>query len=297
MSTDAGGSATQPVAGARFCYRHPDRETYISCQRCSRPICPDCMTPASVGFHCPDCVREGQASVRQPRTMAGGMMPDSIGLVTKVLIGLNVLVFVLGFLDQGLDRDIGNYGAMIGATEGYFVAGFPAGVAEGGYWRLLTAAFIHGGLIHVLFNMYALSIFGPLLEQAFGRARFIAFYLTSAVASSAVVYVLTDPYTGTVGASGAVFALFGAAIVLSVRQRMDPKPLLVLLAINGVITFAIPGISWQGHLGGLLTGLLLGAALLYAPRAHRTLWQGAAFGAVALAVLVMVLARTAALTG
>lgn len=297
MSTDPGGSAMQPVAGPRYCYRHTDRETYISCQRCGRPICPDCMNPASVGFHCPECVREGQAGVRQPRTMAGGMVPDSIGLVTKVLIGINVLVFVAGLLVSDLGDDIGNYGAMIGVTEDDYVPGFPPGVAEGGYWRLLTNAFVHGGIIHVLFNMYALSVFGPLLEQTLGRARFVAFYLMSAVAASAVVYLLTEPDRATVGASGAVFALFGAAIVLSIRRRMDPKPLLVLLAINGVITFAIPNISWQGHLGGLVAGLILGAALLYAPRAQRTLWQAAAFGAVGFAVVVMVVLRTAALTG
>lgn len=296
MSTDAGGPATQPVAGPRYCYRHPDRETYISCQRCGRSICPDCMTPASVGFQCPECLREGQASVRQPRTMAGGMMPDSIGLVTKVLIGINVLVFAAGFFDPGLSQDIGNNGAMIGTTVDYR-QDFPPGVAEGGYWRLLTAAFIHSGIIHILFNMYALSIFGPMLEQTLGRARFVAFYLSTAVAASAVVYLLSDPGVGTVGASGAVFALFGAAIVLSVRRRMDPRPLLVLLAINAVLTFAIPNISWQGHLGGLVTGLLLAGALFYAPRPRRTILQVAAFGVVGIAVVAIVMVRTAALTG
>ncbi len=296
MSTDAGGSATPPVAGPRYCYRHADRETYISCQRCGRSICPNCMTPASVGFQCPECLREGQAGVRQPRTMAGGMMPDSIGLVTKVLIGINVLVFAVGFFDPGLAQTIFSNGAMRG-TPPPFVADYPPTLAEGGYWRLLSAAFIHGGIIHILFNMYALSIFGPMLEQTLGRARFVAFYLTTAVASSAVVYLLSNPRVGTVGASGAVFALFGAAIVLSVRRRMDPRPLLVLLAINAVLTFAIPNISWQGHLGGLVAGLLLGGALFYAPRPRRTLVQVAAFGAAGVAVVAMVALRTAALTG
>jgi len=254
------------------------------------------MTPASVGFHCPECVREGRASVRQPRTMAGGMVPDSIGLVTKVLIGINVLVFAAGFLDAGLARDIFVNGAMRG-TPPPFAPDYPPTVSEGGYWRLLSAAFIHGGIIHVLFNMYALSIFGPMLEQALGRARFVAFYLATAVASSAVVYLLSDPRAGTVGASGAVFGLFGAAIVLSLRRRMDPRPLLVLLAINAVLTFAIPNISWQGHLGGLVTGLLLAGALFYAPRPRRTLWQVAAFVGVGVVTVVLVLLRTASLTG
>lgn len=253
------------------------------------------MTPASVGFQCPECLREGQASVRQPRTMAGGMMPESIGLVTKLLIGINVLVFAVGLFDAALARDIFATGAMRG-TPPPFAANYPPTLVEGGYWRLLSAAFIHGGIIHILFNMYALSIFGPMLEQTLGRARFIAFYLSTAIASSAVVYLLSDPTIGTVGASGAVFALFGAAIVLSVRRRMDPRPLLVLLAINAVLTFAIPNISWQGHLGGLITGLLLAGALFYAPRSGRTHWQLAAFGTVGVAVVVMVVLRTSALS-
>ncbi|EFQ84590.1 peptidase, S54 family [Aeromicrobium marinum DSM 15272] len=279
------------VEAAR-CHLHPEREAYISCQRCGRPICPDCMRDAAVGFQCPTCVAAGRQAVRQPRTLAGGRVQAREGVVTMAIIAVNVVVFALTDI-VGTDA-ITAAGRMVGAdvidTQGRL---WP-GMDDGGYWRLLTSAFLHAGVLHLLFNMYALYLFGPFVERALGSARYVAAYLTMAVFSGAVVYLLTDPRTFTVGASGAVFGLFGYALVLLVRAKQDVRTLLVLLAVNGVISLA-PNISWQGHLGGFIAGLTLGAAVAYAPRERRTLLQVVSVGGLLALSAVIVVARS--LTG
>jgi len=270
------------------CYRHPDRETWIRCQRCGRPICPDCMRPASVGFHCPDCVAEGARTQRQPRTVGGGFVPQTPGRVTIALIAVNVVVFVL---------------ARFGSTEIYAqTVMLPdcaprrcgvSGVDQGAWWRLITSVFLHTELLHILFNMYALWIFGPVLERFLGYARFLALYLTCGIAGSVVVLYFSPEGQGTLGASGAIFGLFGTAIIMMRARGMDVTSLLVLLGINLVITFTVPNISWQGHLGGLLAGLMFGAVFAYAPRAHRNLVQGLAFGGLWAAMIALVVAHAA----
>lgn len=262
------------------CYRHSDREAYISCQRCERLICPDCMRDASVGFQCPECVAEGRKSVREPRTVAGGAISARAGAVSMTLLGINVVAFVLQKATEGSVNSIFQLGAMQG-----FV------VADGDYWRLLTAAFLHAGILHIAFNMYALYIFGPFVERALGTARFVAAYLTMAIASSVFVYWLTAPQIATIGASGAVFGLFGLALVLLIRARQDVRTLLVLLAINAVISLQ-GNISWQGHLGGFVTGILLGLAFAYAPRDRRSAIQLGAFLMIWGGILVAVVLRT-----
>ncbi|MBW9209955.1 rhomboid family intramembrane serine protease [Mumia sp. zg.B21] len=279
------------------CYLHPDRETYISCQRCGRPICPDCMRPASVGYQCPSCVREGQAQVRQARTAGGGLVPGKPGTVSLTLIGINVLAYVAMVATGGLgDSPLWSWGVMLGDSAVYQLSDGSIetlrGVDDGAYWRLLTSAFLHAGILHIAFNMYALYLFGPVLERYLGTVRYLIAYLTSAVAASVFVYVLSPPNQPTLGASGAIFALFGMALVIMYKQGQDVRGLLVLVGINVVITFAVPNISWQGHLGGFVTGLLLGAAFAYAPRARRTLVQYAAFGAVWAAIVVVTAWRT-----
>ncbi len=279
---------------APHCYRHADRETWISCQRCGRPICPDCMRQASVGFQCPDCVAAGARSVRPARTYAGGLLPERPGLVSMALIAINVAMFVLVLATGGA-------ASTIYLDSGLIAGPFPPragieGVADGAYWRLLTVAFLHLQFFHILFNMYALAIFGPVLEQLLGRLRFLALYLVGALASSVAVYWLAGPRTFTVGASGAIFALFGAAIVLLLRRGQDITNLLLLLGLNLVITFAVPGISWQGHLGGLACGLLFGVVFGYAPRRSRDVIQAGAFAVVLVGLVIATLARTAALT-
>ncbi|HYJ68064.1 MAG TPA: rhomboid family intramembrane serine protease [Nocardioidaceae bacterium] len=277
------------------CYRHPDRETWISCQRCGRPICPDCMHSASVGFQCPECIREGRKTTRAPRTLGGGLLPSRSGIVTKILIGLNVLGYIAVLATQ-TDVDgwsqVEDKGVLLPVGTTFSDVGHVGGVADGEYWRLLTAAFLHASILHILFNMYALAVFGPMLEQALGYVRFLALYLTTAIASSVTVYWLSPEHQVTVGASGAIFGLFGASFAVLRKRGLDLSPLFMLLAINLFITFAVPNISWQGHIGGLVCGLVLGGVVAYAPREHRNLVQGVAFGVVWLALIVLIVART-----
>lgn len=267
------------------CYRHPDREAYITCQRCERLICPECMNDAAVGFQCPTCLADGNKSVRQARTIAGGAVSERAGRVSLILIGINVVVYVLQLATQGQPGSVFQRGAM----QGFAVSG-------GDYWRLITSAFLHGSLLHLAFNMYALYLFGPFVERALGTVRFVAAYVTMAVFSSVFVYWLSGPATATVGASGAVFGLFAIALLLLLRARQDVRTLLVMLAINAVISTQ-GNISWQGHLGGFAAGLALGGAFAYAPRDRKQLVQVSVFALMAVVIVVGVVLRTADLTG
>lgn len=195
------------------CYRHPDRETAIGCSRCGRPICPQCMVSASVGFHCPDCVRgESAQQVRPAATRFGGRVAVGDGaLVTKILIGINLAVFVLAaYLYKPLEQDFLLY------SVGPQVNGQLYGVAAGpGQWyRLLTATFLHVQLFHVASNMLVLWWMGPQLEHVLGRLRYLALYLVSGLAGSALAYLVGGSDMASLGASGAVFGLFGATVVL-----------------------------------------------------------------------------------
>ena len=284
----------EPGAGPA-CYRHGDRETYIRCQRCERPICPECMRQAAVGFQCPDCVAAGAASVRQPRTIYGGQVHGRDNVITLALIGLNVAVFVAVLATGAGASPL--LGEMV-LFSGERVPGFAPpdfGVAQGEVWRLITSAFVHEQVLHLGLNMVALWIFGPTLERLFGRWRFVTLYLLGALCGSAAVYLLAGAGTFTFGASGAVFALFGALLVVSIRMRYDVRTLLTLLGINLAFTFLAPGISWQGHLGGLAGGLVLGWALAYAPRESRTTVHVLAFVAVLVACLAVFVVQTIAI--
>ncbi|MDO9379850.1 MAG: rhomboid family intramembrane serine protease [Nocardioidaceae bacterium] len=294
MTEQQGAPASRP---APFCYRHPDRETYVACQRCGRPICPDCMRPASVGFQCPECVAEGAKTVRQPRTVAGGLVPRQVGLVTYVLIGLNVAAFLVELATGGVNGTFVQWGAMLPQSAIDPGSGqLLRGVADGAWWRPVTSAFLHANILHIAFNMYALYLFGPLLERWLGTVRFVAMYLTCAVGASLVVYVLSNPLSFALGASGAVFGLFGVALVMMHQRSYDVRTLLVLLAINGGITFLVPGISWQAHVGGLATGLVLGAAFAYAPRQSRGLVQWGTFAALWVLIVAGYVLQTMALS-
>lgn len=254
------------------CYRHPGRPAFIQCQRCSRYICPEDMREASVGFQCPECVKSGQAAVRQPRTLAGGAISTNAAAITMAIIAINVAAQVVVVATGGVRNP---------SNSEFFRWGWLSGieVADGQYWRLLTAAFLHGGWLHLAFNMYALYLFGPFVEQTLGRVRFVITYLTLAIGSSVLVYLLEDPLTPTIGASGAVFGLFGLALVFLIRTRQNITGMVILLAINGFISLQ-EGISWQGHLGGFITGVLLGLMFAYAPRERRTLIQVVTFVAL-----------------
>lgn len=277
------------------CYRHPDREAYISCQRCERLICPECMREAAVGFQCPSCIAEGAKTVRSPRTIAGGAISANAGIVSMVLIGLNVVGFLLTLATGGNGGAVFQHGAMLSSSAVTTSGEVLRGVDDGAYWRLITSAFLHENVLHIALNMYALYLFGPFVERALGTARFVAAYLTAAVVASVFVYWLSEPLGLTIGASGAVFGLFAMALVLLLRAKQDVRTLLVLLAINGVISLQ-GNISWQGHLGGFLAGLALGGLFAYAPRDRRTLVQVSVLVVVWVGIIAAVALRTADLT-
>jgi membrane associated rhomboid family serine protease len=296
----AEGSTQGAAHGVPVCYRHPDRETGVRCTRCDRPICPECMISASVGFQCPECVRGGSGTghapqASAPRTIAGGTMTADPRLLTKLLIGINVAVFLA---QQAIGDTVTEHFELIGRAQ-YFQFGPMEGVAEGQYYRLLTAMFLHSptNFTHILFNMLSLWWIGGPLEAALGRARYISLYLVSGLAGSALTYLLAAPNAPSLGASGAIFGLFGATGVLMRRLNYDLRPLVALLVINLVITFT-PGfnIAWQAHIGGLVAGVAVGYAMVHAPREKRTLIQYGACAVVLVAVVVLTLIRTAQLT-
>jgi membrane associated rhomboid family serine protease len=290
------GDSPAPSAGTiPHCYRHPGRETYISCQRCGKPICPDCMRQASVGFQCPDCVREGNATVRSPRTAFGARIRPGAAFATIALIAVNAAFFVIAHA-TGPDR-----GAFVRRMELWTSADFPRfhieGVAQGSYWQLITSTFLHVQVLHILLNMIGLWIFGSFLEARLGRWRFLALYLLSGLAGSVAVYLLTAPNSApSLGASGSIFGLFGAALVVLLRQRADVSQLVLLLVLNLAITFTASNIAWQAHLGGLVAGLVIGAGFAYAPRRQRQLVHVGLLVLIGLACVVAVAIRTASLT-
>ncbi|MGH8823392.1 MAG: rhomboid family intramembrane serine protease [Jiangellaceae bacterium] len=272
MSGSPGGvDGTKPEAprsSAPACYRHPGRETYIRCSRCERYICPDCMTAAPVGFQCPECIAEGSKGVRQPTTVLGGQVRERSDLVTKILIGINVGVWLVGML-VGQIEVVGRFAL---ATLMSF-QGEPIGVLDGEWYRMITAAFVHEQFWHIGLNMYALWILGGLLEPVLGRSRFLALYLVSALGGSAASLLgLADGGISS-GASGAVFGLMGALFVVMRRFGRDVSAVLVILGINVVFGFVVSGIDWRAHLGGLVTGALLAYAFAHAPRKQRALYS------------------------
>jgi membrane associated rhomboid family serine protease len=231
-------------------------------------------------------------AARRQFNRARGVYGSYAAYVTLGLIAVNVLVFLADAATTGFTTLSlwGGYGQLMEA--GWVSA---PQVADGEWWRLFTSMFLHFGVLHIAFNMYALYLFGPYIERALGTTRFVVSYVTMAVASSVFVYWLTEPQIATIGASGAVFGLFGLALVLLIRTRQDVRGLLVLLAINAFISLQ-GNISWQGHLGGFVTGALLGLALAYAPRERRSAYQLAAFGLTWVVIVVAVVARSAQLT-
>jgi membrane associated rhomboid family serine protease len=292
---ESGPTSGEPASPADppTCYRHPGRDAYVRCVRCERRICPDCMIPASVGFQCPECVKEGNKDVRQARTIFGGKVSADPGWVSKVLIAINVVAFVL---QQAVDGFTARY-YDIGALPPPPIGDPVVGVAAGEYYRLITSAFLHGSVFHLLLNMYALYVFGPILEGALGRIRFTVLYFLSALGGSAVSYAFANPAQPSLGASGAVFGLLGAFLVINRRLGRDNTAVMILLAINVAYGFVVPRIDWRAHLGGLVTGALVALAFAYAPPKHRTLVQVLGTVATLLLVLGVIVWRTMDLQG
>ncbi len=282
-------SATIP-----HCYRHPDRETYIACQRCARPICPDCMRQAAVGFQCPDCVREAAASTPAARTAFGGRITDGSAAVTMGLIALNAVLFVVANATGGVRGEFALSMSLL-PDAALFPPRFE-GVAQGAYWQLVTSTFLHVQILHIAMNMIGLWIFGAFLETALGRWRFLALYLLSGLAGSVAVYWLAPPTSLSLGASGSIFGLFGAALIVLLKQRRDVRQLMILLGLNLLITFTVPTVSWQAHVGGLVAGLALGAGFAYAPRQQRTPIHVGMLVGLAVVCAGLVVVRTMTLT-
>ncbi len=216
------------------------------------------MTSAPVGFHCPECVAtaHAEADARAPRGLAGARLHGDPHLVTKILIGVDVVIYALQYLSN--DR----------LTVNYWQRGIE--IANGDWWRLITAAFLHASLTHLLFNMAALWFVGSAVEPRIGRWRYLAVFLLSALGGSVLSYVVDSPTIPTVGASGAVFGLFGSILILALRLRLDIAGILGIIVINGVLGFVIPGINWRAHLGGLIVGSVVTAAMVYPPQRYRT---------------------------
>jgi membrane associated rhomboid family serine protease len=267
------------------------------------------MRAASVGQHCVDCVRAGNQGVRPARnvfgarTGAGGGSWGAGATVTWVLVGINVLLFIVELARPSLATDWGLLG-----YAAYFPGGPLHGVAAGEWYRLITSAFLPPavtgsgglgglGLLDIVFNMYALILVGPALERLLGPLRFTGVYLLSALGGSAMYYYLAPQNAMALGASGAIFGLFGAWFVVARRLQLDARGISTVILMNLVISFVFRGtIAWQAHVGGLLTGLLIAAAYAYAPRKNRRLIQVAATVAVLAVAVVAIIIRTHQLT-
>jgi membrane associated rhomboid family serine protease len=267
------------------------------------------MRIATIGHQCPECVAEGRRTQRPARTALGGGAAGRGGYVTKTLIGLNaavaVIVAVVGGTESlaggawggllGGSTEVHQHFAMLGYAS-YFEGGPPHGVAAGEYYRLFTAMFLHFGIIHLLMNMWALWILGRPLEAWFGSARFLGIYLVCGLGGNVAAYVF-QPYALSAGASTAIFGLFAVLFVALRRMRLSTSSVLPIIIINLIFTISVPGISIAGHLGGLVTGAVIGAGVAYAPLRNRTLIQaGTLLGAVALLSLLTVW-QTTQLTG
>ncbi|MDX6692049.1 MAG: hypothetical protein QOG15_3506 [Solirubrobacteraceae bacterium] len=270
---------------ATTCYRHKGRETNVSCSACGRPICPDCMTPTPVGMRCPECSRQ-KTKVRTATTLTG--RPE----LTYALIAINVIVYLAQIATSGhLNGDSGTvfqHGALYGPL-----------VAHGDWWRVVSAGFLHASPLHIAFNMYFLWYLGTLLEPAIGKWRFGALYVVSLVGGSLGVMII-DPNSVTVGASGAVFGLMGAGILVMRARGIDPMQsgLVTTLALNLALPFLLPSlnISIGGHIGGLITGGIAGYLMFEIGErrnvAQRVLLVGCGVMALAIAVACVVVAKS-----
>ncbi|WP_037601468.1 rhomboid family intramembrane serine protease [Streptacidiphilus rugosus] len=254
------------------CYRHPGRETGVRCSRCEKPVCPECRVEAAVGFHCLDCFHEGRSSARvaAPRTEYGGQVVRDGALVTKALIAANLVVWLLAF--TGGD----------GFVARWIMQG-DAVVLGHQWYRMITSVFLHQNILHIAMNMWSLWVLGPYLEKVLGRMRFLALYLVSGLAGSALV-MATDPAKMVLGASGAIFGLLGAVIVIHRHRGYQLGPIIAVLVVNLVATFSLGFIAWQAHIGGLVAGMLIAAGYAYAPADRRNAVQG--LGVVLVAALV-----------
>lgn len=238
----------QAQSAPPVCPRHPDRVSYVRCQRCERPACPECQVPAPVGVLCVDCVREANKAARGARTGLG--FPRALGrpYVTLTIIGANVAFYLYG-MATGLGRWQTTYGL------------FPP-LSDQEPWRWVTSGFVHGSLWHIGLNMFVLYQFGSQLEQVMGRLRYGILYGVSLLGGSAAIQLIAPTVSLHVGASGAIFGLFGAYGLLLYKLKLPWQSLAVTAGLWLVIGFFLPHISWEGHLGGLIAGTLTMAVMM-----------------------------------
>jgi membrane associated rhomboid family serine protease len=297
MTTPPGGGPYQPVGPAAgsepepepVCPRHPDRVAYVRCQRCNRPTCPQCQRPAAVGVQCVDCVKLQARTIRPAKAVFGGRAAHGRPVVTFSIIAICVVVWLGELVSPAFASDVA-FAPFLGKSEP---------------WRFLSSAFAHDRtfVLHILFNMYALFIVGSYLEPLVGRAKYAAMYLISALGGSVMFLLIANPpspeqiavgdgglwYTGLVGASGAVFGLFGALLVLNRQLGRSSTGMYATLAINAVLGFTIPGIAWQAHVGGFIVGAACAAVIGYAGRPPKPTLQWAGLSGL----LLLLVAATA----
>jgi membrane associated rhomboid family serine protease len=292
LSTTPADPPASQNAGLPRCYRHPNREAYVRCTRCDRPICPECMREAAVGFHCPDDVALARREQRPVRTSVGAVLRTSPPYVTITLIVLNVAAFLATAL---AGRGSLNHPEASRLYQDWQLQPF-AVHEDNAYYRLLTAAFLHASLLHIAVNMISLAVIGPPLEQAIGRWRFAVVYLLAALGGSAAIYAFGSPLLPVVGASGAIFGLFGLCLVMVRRLNLNVQWLVGIIVINFALTFSVAGISRLGHIGGFVTGALAGLAIGGLPTRRERLSrpvQLAGLGGL-LAVIVLIVAMSGA---
>ena len=272
--------ASAGTAATTACYRHPNRQTGVSCSACGNPICPDCMTPTPVGMRCPDCAKQ-RTKVHTARTMT-----SEPRVTVAIIIVCGVALLASGALGFGRT-----------ANSQFFdrFALWGPGIADGEYWRLVTGGFLHANLLHIFFNMYLLWILGQMLEPMLGSARFATLYFTALLWGSFGALLLT-PDAHTVGASGAVFGLMGAAAVELRARGINPfkTDIGMLIIFNLGLSFVLSGISIGGHIGGLIGGALAGMALGYADSRRS---RGLGYGACAVLSLVAIVGGIVAAGG
>jgi len=276
-----------------FCYRHPDRQSFVLCQRCMRTICPECQTQGPVGVICPECMKEQRKNQspaqRRAQRRWGGRPGGAITmagrsgkpLVTYVLLAVTSAIGLLQLL-PGIGNEITQQLLFAAAYLYPELSPYPFEP-----WRLLTAVFAHGSFIHLALNMLALWMLGQTLEPMLGRARYLALYLISGLGGSVAV-ALIAPETATVGASGAIFGLMAALLIIGRHIGANVTGILVILAINFAFTFTVSGIAWQAHLGGAVIGALIAFIYTRTRRREQRTWQIALLALVAVALLVIV---------
>ncbi|KAA0962017.1 rhomboid family intramembrane serine protease [Microbacterium sp. ANT_H45B] len=284
---------TPEFAGNRdnFCYRHPDRQSFVLCQRCLRTICPECQTQAAVGVICPECMAEQRKS-RTPaqkraerrwggRNTATATVRSGKPMVTYVLLAITSFIGLVQLI-PGLGDAVT---AQLLFAPRYLYPDLSLLPFEP--WRLLTAVFAHGGFLHLALNMLALWMLGQNLEPMLGRARYLSLYLISGLGGSVAVALL-DPSGATVGASGAIFGLMAALLIIGRHIGANVTGILVILGINFIIGFVIGGIAWQAHLGGAIVGALVAFILTRTRRREQRIAQILLLAAVVVALVLLV---------